>query len=145
MTNVMLLFHFCDDLQNIRIMFARADQTGFIARSDQTGFMQNRYIGEHICLVLDSIKYNIPGVIIYLDFDKAFDKLEWSLIENVGPNILRCVSSLYHNISSCVTNNGHVSSFSTCLLDRVVHLVLTCLSRLQNLWLSRSDRFLVLK
>ncbi len=56
--------------------------------SDQTGFMKNRYIGENICLVLDTIRYtgkkDIPGVLIFLDYEKAFDHLEWSFVNSVG-------------------------------------------------------------
>ena len=83
--------------------------------------MQNRYIGENIRLVLDSIKYakdkNVQGIILFLYFEKAFDKLEWSFVEkslhyfNFCPDIRRWVSTLYRNITSCVINNGHVSPF----------------------------------
>ena len=52
---------------------------------DQTGFMKNRYIGENIRLVLDTVIYTsenaTPGMILFLDFEKAFHRLEWSFVE----------------------------------------------------------------
>ena len=51
---------------------------------DQTGFVKGRYIGENIRLtsdVLDLTKdQNIPGILVALDFRKAFDSLEWPFI-----------------------------------------------------------------
>ena len=51
---------------------------------DQTGFIKGRYIGENIRLIIDAMEYtkahNIPGILVTLDFRKAFDSLEWSFI-----------------------------------------------------------------
>lgn len=48
---------------------------------DQTGFIQGRYIGENIVTILEAMHYteekNIPGMLFCVDFEKAFDKLEW--------------------------------------------------------------------
>ena len=60
---------------------------------------------------------NIPGIAIFLDFRKAFDTIEWNYllsalkIFNFGPDILRWIEVIYHNVSSCVLNNGHASPF----------------------------------
>ena len=55
-----------------------------IIHSDQTGFLKGRYIGENIRLVLDVIEYvkdnDLSGMMFPIDFEKAFDKLEWSFI-----------------------------------------------------------------
>ena len=52
---------------------------------DQTGFLKGRFIGENIRLVDPTIKYtaakNIPGLLLFLDFEKAFDTVEWSFIQ----------------------------------------------------------------
>ena len=59
---------------------------------------------------------NIPAILIAIDFEKAFDCLDWSFLHlclsKFGfPNtILKWVQTLYSNISSCVTNNGFASS-----------------------------------
>ena len=48
---------------------------------DQTGFMANRYIGDNIRLIYDLISYlnkeNMPGLLLCLDFEKAFDSVDW--------------------------------------------------------------------
>ena len=52
--------------------------------NDQTGFIKDRFIGENIGLVDSIINYasekNIPGLLLFLDFQKAFDTLEWSFL-----------------------------------------------------------------
>ena len=52
--------------------------------SDQTGFMKNRFIGENVLLIENVIRYakekNITGLLLFLDFEKAFDTIEWPFI-----------------------------------------------------------------
>ena len=58
---------------------------------------------------------NIPGIAVFLDFEKAFDSIEWYFIQkclesfNFGPNLRQWISVFYKNISSCVVNNGVAS------------------------------------
>ena len=56
-----------------------------IVNSDQTGFIANRFIGENTRLIFDTIIYteneNIPGLLVIVDYAKAFDTLEWSYID----------------------------------------------------------------
>ena len=85
----------------------------------QTGYVKGRFIGESIRLILDIIVYtkhkDIPGVAVFLDFEKAFDSVEWTYIQKClkattfGPHFRQRVYVFYHNISSCVLNNGHAS------------------------------------
>jgi len=53
---------------------------------DQTGFMKGRYIGQNIRLINDIIQQTelqkIPGILLLLDFQKAFDTLEWPFVQN---------------------------------------------------------------
>ena len=57
-------------------------------------------------------KENIPGLLLFIDFEKAFDSLEWSFIVNslrffgFGPSIINWVKVLYCKTESCVLNNG---------------------------------------
>jgi len=50
----------------------------------QTGFMKGRYIGQNIRLINDIMEpteiQNIPGILLLLDFPKAFDTVEWDFI-----------------------------------------------------------------
>jgi hypothetical protein len=54
------------------------------AGSDQKGYVKNRYIGFNIRQIQDVIdhseKFNIERAILFLDFTKAFDSLEWSFM-----------------------------------------------------------------
>ena len=69
---------------------------------NQTGYVEDRYIGETIRSIFDIIECtdfkNIPGrILIFIDFKKAFDSLEWhylfSCLEafNFGPNFMNWV------------------------------------------------------
>ncbi|KAL9981573.1 hypothetical protein ACROYT_G010292 [Oculina patagonica] len=55
-----------------------------LVHSDQTGFMKGRYIGENIRLINDVMEYTMSekkgGILVSLDFKKAFDILEWQFI-----------------------------------------------------------------
>ena len=65
--------------------------------TEQTGFIKDRYIGENTRLVYDLLQFteeqNIPGLLLLIDFEKAFDSLSWSFIHkvlqffNFGPSI----------------------------------------------------------
>ena len=56
-------------------------------------------------------------MILFLDFEKAFDSLEWDYLfevlnaMNFGPSFRNWIRTFYHNISSCIVNNGHASEF----------------------------------
>ena len=56
-----------------------------LVNSDQTGFIKGRFIGENIRLINGVINLaaakNIPGLLLFLDFEKAFDSLNWSFIQ----------------------------------------------------------------
>ena len=88
---------------------------------DQTGYIKNRFIGENIRLISDIIdsydEDNLPGFLLFIDFEKAFDSLEWSFlfksleVMNFGPMFQRWIRTFYSNISSCVINNGYTTSF----------------------------------
>ena len=51
---------------------------------DQTGFIRGRNISENIrttdSIIEHTAENNTPGILLFLDFGKAFDTLEWSLI-----------------------------------------------------------------
>ena len=94
-----------------------------IIHHNQSGFVKDRYIGETVRSIFDlmefSLKENIPGLMIFIDFHKAFDSLEWSFLVTClksfgfGPEFIRRVKTLYSNIQSCVINNGLTTDYFT--------------------------------
>ena len=89
--------------------------------TDQTGFIEGRFIGENTRLVYDILHYteekNIPGLLLFIDFEKAFDSLSWSFINkvlklfNIGPSIRNWITVSYKNSRSAVTQCGCLSYF----------------------------------
>ena len=53
----------------------------------QTGFIKGRYIGESTRLVYDIMEYlenkQKPGLLMLIDFEKAFDSISWKFMYNV--------------------------------------------------------------
>ena len=92
-----------------------------IIHTNQTGFLANRYIGENIVKALNIIEYaeeeNIPALLMFIDYEKAFDTVEWEFVIecltffNFGNTIINWVKILYMDIKSCVINNGWFSDF----------------------------------
>ena len=87
-----------------------------IIRLNQTGYVKGRYIGESIRIIKDMMSFtkkkNIPGLAVFLDFEKAFDSIEWCYLQkcleafNFGPQLRQWITVLYNNILNCVLNNG---------------------------------------
>ena len=90
---------------------------------DQTGFISGRYIGENIRLIYDILQYTeeheIPGLLLLIDFEKAFDSISWDFLINVlkffnfGDSIINWVKVFYNNINSAVIQGGNLSDFFT--------------------------------
>jgi hypothetical protein len=57
------------------------------------------------------------GIIAFLDFEKAFDTINWDVIYdalsnfNLGANFSEWVKTIYNDSEACVTNNGYSSPF----------------------------------
>ena len=83
--------------------------------------MKGRFIGESIRLIDCIIQYakekNIPGLLLFIDFEKAFNSLEWSFILDTlrffrfGTSIINWVRVFYDKTESCILNNGWASNF----------------------------------
>ena len=55
-----------------------------LIHEDQKGFIAGRFIGENIRLIYDVLfetkNQNIPGLLLSIDFEKAFDTVSWKFI-----------------------------------------------------------------
>ena len=91
---------------------------------DQTGFISGRYIGDNIRLIYDMLQFteenDIPGLLLLIDFEKAFDSISWDFLLSVlkffnfGESIINWVKVFYNNISSALTaviQGGNLSEF----------------------------------
>ena len=60
---------------------------------------------------------NIPALLISIDFEKCYDRIEWKAMEgaliyyNFGSFFIKMVKTLYKNIQSCTQNNGFSSTW----------------------------------
>ena len=83
--------------------------------------MEGRFIGENIQLISDILhvtaQQNLEGIALLIDFEKAFDSLEWDFLLKTldtfqfGPEFKSWVKILYTNITSCTINNGYASNW----------------------------------
>ena len=81
--------------------------------------MKGRSIAENIFLFDSIINYagnmNKPGLLMFIDFEKAFDSIEWAFIEralnyfNFGPSLVNWFGLFYNQVSIAIQNNGWVS------------------------------------
>ena len=91
-----------------------------IISDDQTGYIRKRFIGTNIRKTFDIIdfleKNKKGGLLILIDFQKAFDSVEWEFIFqtlekfNFGPNFIQWIKLLYKNPKAIVKNNGWLSN-----------------------------------
>jgi hypothetical protein len=90
---------------------------GSLIHNNQSGFIKGRFIGEGIRFMDDLIEYmdktNKPGLALQLDFEKAFDSVEWYFLFEAlrkfgfGPDFIQWVRVCYKDIFSTVGKAGH--------------------------------------
>ncbi len=92
-----------------------------VINEDQVGYLKGRYIGQNIRTIFDIIEYSkktaTPGMVIFLDFEKAFDSIEWCfLLKSLesfgfGKIFMNWIKIIYHNTNSCIINNGYTTEY----------------------------------
>ena len=92
-----------------------------IIDEDQTGYIKGRFIGTNIRLIEDIIIFTnenkVKGILLTIDFEKAFDSLRWSFILKAleafgfGEKLQFYIKTMYNDISTTVVNNGFTSSW----------------------------------
>lgn len=88
---------------------------------DQSGFMSQRFTGDNLRLMYDilffSKQQNKRGLLLLIDFEKAFDTIAWSFIKktlaffNFKKDIIRWIDTFYNNIKSTVIVNNKPTSW----------------------------------
>ena len=92
-----------------------------VIAKDQSGYLQGRNIGINIRTITDIIesaeKHKDSSLLAFLDFEKAFDKLNWTFLQKTlqlfgfGPYLRKWVKIIYTDIESCIINNGTTSNY----------------------------------
>lgn len=92
-----------------------------VIHHNQHAFVKNRTIFDAIRTIEDVLCFtkskSIDAFLIAIDFEKAFDSVDRNFLFetlkefNFGTSLLNWVKTFYHDISSCVMNNGHASPF----------------------------------
>lgn len=88
---------------------------------NQVGYVKKGNILENIRTIIDMMEYldkwDQPGIIVNIDFEKAFDSLEWAIIKatlqklKFGTTFIKWIETFYNNITSCIINNGVTSRY----------------------------------
>ena len=92
-----------------------------LIHEDQKGFIAGRFIGENIRLIYDVLfetkNQNIPGLLLSIDFEKAFDTVSWKFISktldyfNFGDSIKKWIKLFQNGAESGILQNGFISEF----------------------------------
>ncbi|KAJ1161342.1 hypothetical protein NDU88_001829 [Pleurodeles waltl] len=91
-----------------------------LVHPDQCGFMPTRSTRHcirrlHLALAYRKTLSHTPLALLLLDFEKAFDTVDWSYLEHVlqrngfGPKFRGLVRLLYSNLTARVQVNGVIS------------------------------------
>ena len=90
-----------------------------LVNNNQSAYIKKRFIGCNIRLISDIIDhanlFDLPGIILCLDFEKAFDSLDWNfmfkILEkfNFGNNFIKWIKILYTDPKIEIKNNGWLS------------------------------------
>ena len=91
-----------------------------IISTEQKGFIEGRSIADCtrlMCAIIYECEKQLrDGLILLVDFEKAFDSLSWKYIHeilpkfNLGPNFIKWISMFQNDSQSRVILNGHLST-----------------------------------
>ena len=90
-----------------------------VINQDQKGFVKGRYIGECIRTTYDVIEYaknnNKVGLLLLIDFEKAFDSISHSFIVKTlhffgyGYSFIKWINLILNDLSSCINHCGNIT------------------------------------
>lgn len=97
-----------------------------LINEDQTAYIKGRFIGFSARTILDIYEYcensNDPQILLFCDFEKAFDSVEWNFLFktlekfNFGASFMQWIKIMYKDPIFRVKNNGWISK--TCKMNR---------------------------
>ncbi|MCO5597441.1 hypothetical protein L7F22_051519 [Adiantum nelumboides] len=89
-----------------------------LIHSSQTGFVQDRSILDNVVTFYEAVEWvrqtGQPTAIMHLDFEKAYDRVDWGFLEGTLHRMgfpdawIRGISALHRSSSAAVTIGGHV-------------------------------------
>ena len=92
-----------------------------IIHHNQTGFVKGRNMSDSLRTLLDilddTVARNIGGILMTIDFEKAFDSVNLKYLNkalesfNFGESVRKWVTLFYNNVSSCVMNKNATSAY----------------------------------
>ena len=92
---------------------------GKLISESQSGFVSGRYIGDNTRLMYDLMHYteinDIPGLLMLVDFQKAFDSVSWNFLYKTlkffgfGPSLMTWIKIFNTNIKATVLQCGVMS------------------------------------
>ena len=115
-----------------------------VISESQAGFLKGRFIGETTRIIYDVLDYcktnNIPGLLLTIDFEKAFDTIDWDFIDktlqsfNFGQSLRKWVKLFFNDSSSANLNFGYLSPFLRVSgdVDKGTPFLHTCLFYVSN-------------
>ena len=93
-----------------------------VINEDLKGFISGRFIGENIRLIYDILyetkNQDIPGLLLSIDFQQAFDSISWKFISktldyfNFGPSFKRWINSFKMELSHVSSKMGFYQNIS---------------------------------
>jgi hypothetical protein len=76
-----------------------------VINEDQVAYLKERFIGQNIRTIIDIMEFtkitNSPGIAAFLDFEKAFDTVNWEVIQKtlrtfcLGEHFRKWVKAIY--------------------------------------------------
>ena len=99
----------------------RLESVTHLINPHQTGFIKNRSILFNIRKTMEVVAHakrtNRPGLIVTIDFEKCFDRVEYTSIRGAfkylgfGNKFISMMFLLFNNLQMCTTSNGFTSQF----------------------------------
>ena len=88
-----------------------------IVSTDPSGFVTGRYIGTNISRAENLVEHcntkGINGILVKIDFEKAFDSIEWRFLHRAlkyfgfPPKFIGWIQMFYKDIETYLTNNSN--------------------------------------